>query len=146
MTLIEQLGNSPLMFWRRSVMVASFLSYVVVGSFLITTYSYAQVRPEEMRRDDEKFHPHMLLREEQQPTKSREEQEIERRLGCAFGIESGVEGISDRCKKPPQVHFDFYRQPGTPGQIQLKPPLTPGNSGARALRQPPGRSPASPQE
>lgn len=88
MTLTGRLRNSPLVFWRRSIVVASFLSCVVVVGFLITTYSYAQVRSEELRRDDEKFHLHMLLRQEQQPTKSREEQEIERRLSCAFGIES----------------------------------------------------------
>jgi hypothetical protein len=105
----------------RFIAAGSLFLCAVVAGLLITTYSYAQVRPEELRRD--KFHPHTLPHREEQPPQSREQREAERILRCKLGIGS----FWDKCEKPPHADFGtvFQRQPETPRQKHLKPPLNP---------------------
>jgi hypothetical protein len=76
----------------RFIAAGSLFLCAVVAGLLITTYSYAQVRPEELRRD--KFHPHTLPHREEQPPQSREQREAERILRCKLGIGS----FWDKCR------------------------------------------------
>jgi hypothetical protein len=139
--LIDRVRN--LFLWSRFMATGSLFLCAVVAGLLITTYSYAQVRPEELRRDNEEFHL-LLPHQEEQPPQSREQRDAGRILRCKLGIGS----FWDECEKPPHADFGNQRQPETPGHKQLKPPLTPGrpNAGSQSLRQPLGQSPASPQE